>query len=167
MNGNEITNKHWDFFYECYLLTTCKKWGTSYLTKNFFKEIGRHLASKILLIVAFKDNQMIASALNFISDSCLYGRLWGTIKYIPYLHFELCYYQAIDYAIKNKIKNVEAGAQGSHKLQRGYLPKETYSLHWIKDTKFKHAINDFIHKEDSILKIQEKEYGEFIPYKKI
>ena len=85
LNGNEITNKHWDFFYECYLLTTGKKWGSSYLTKNFFKEIGKQLASKILLIVAFKDNQMIASALNFISDSCLYGRLWGTIKYIPYL----------------------------------------------------------------------------------
>jgi predicted N-acyltransferase len=166
LNGNEITNKHWDFFYECYLITTGKKWGSSYLTKNFFNEIGKHLASKILLIVALKDNQMIASALNFISDSCLYGRLWGTIKYIPYLHFELCYYQAIDYAIKNKIKNVEAGAQGSHKLQRGYLPKETYSLHWIKDHNFKNAINNYLNEEMKLINKEKKDLEEFAPYKK-
>ena len=109
---------------------------------------------------------MIASALNFISDNCLYGRLWGTIKYIPYLHFELCYYQAIDYAIKNKIKNVEAGAQGSHKLQRGYLPKETYSLHWIKDHNFKNAINNYLNEEMKLINKEKKDLEEFAPYKK-
>ena len=108
---------------------------------------------------------MIASALNFKSSSHLYGRLWGTIKYIPYLHFELCYYQAIDYAIKNKIKIVEAGAQGSHKLQRGYLPKETYSLHWIKNNSFKNAINNYLDEETKLIEIQKKDLEKFAPYK--
>ena len=166
LNGDEIRKKHWDFFYECYLDTARKKWGSPYLTRNFFKEIGNNLSSKIILFIAYQDNQMIASALNFRSSSHLYGRLWGAIKYIPYLHFELCYYQAIDYAIKNKMKIVEAGAQGSHKLQRGYLPKETYSLHWIKNNNFKDAINNYLDEETKLIKIQRKDLEEFAPYKK-
>ena len=166
LNGDAIKNIHWDFFYECYLVTTEKKWGSPYLTKKFFQEIGKNLSSKIILIIAYQDNQMIASALNFISNSHLYGRLWGAIKYIPYLHFELCYYQAIDYAIKNKIKVVEAGAQGSHKLQRGYLPKETYSLHWIKNNNFKNAINNYLDEELKLIKKEKKDLEEFAPYKK-
>lgn len=166
LNGNEIKDKHWDFFYECYLITTGKKWGSPYLTKNFFIEIGKNLSSKILLIIAYQNTQMIASALNFRSDSHLFGRLWGAIKYIPYLHFELCYYQAIDYAIRNKIKIVEAGAQGSHKLQRGYLPKEIYSLHWIKNNNFKNAINNYLDKEIKLIKKEKKDLEEFSPYKR-
>ena len=166
LNGDEIKKKHWDFLYECYLDTARKKWGSSYLTRNFFKEIGNNLSSKIILIIAYQDNQMIASALNFRSSSHLYGRLWGSIKYIPYLHFELCYYQAIDYAIKNKMKIVEAGAQGSHKLQRGYLPKETYSLHWIKNNSFKDAINNYLDEEIKLIEKQKKDLEDFAPYRR-
>ena len=163
--GNEIQKKHWEFFYECYLNTTEKKWGSSYLTKEFFIEIGNKLSSKILLIVAFQKEQMVASALNFLSSTHLYGRLWGSIKHIPYLHFELCYYQAIDYAIKGKIKIVEAGAQGSHKLQRGYMPEKTWSLHWIKNKKFKEAISNFLDEEIKIIEKQKKNLEQFSPFK--
>ena len=108
---------------------------------------------------------MVASALNFLSSTHLYGRLWGSIKHIPYLHFELCYYQAIDYAIKEKIKIVEAGAQGSHKLQRGYMPEKTWSLHWIKNKKFKEAISNFLDEEIKIIEKQKKNLEQFSPFK--
>ena len=117
LNGDDIKEEHIDFFYECYLDTARKKWGSSYLTRNFFKEIGNNLSSKIILIIAYQDNQMIASALNFRSSSHLYGRLWGSIKYIPYLHFELCYYQAINYAIKNKLTPESMSARATPKME--------------------------------------------------
>ena len=167
LNGSEIKKKHWEFFYECYLNTTEKKWGSSYLTKEFFLEIGEHLSSKILLILAYQEDKMIASALNFLSNSHLYGRLWGAVKHIPYLHFELCYYQAIDYAINNKIQIVEAGAQGSHKLQRGYMPEKTWSLHWIKNKKFKKAISDFLDEEINLMNKQKKDLEQFTPFKQV
>ena len=148
-----------------YLNTTRKKWGSSYLTKEFFIEIGKKLSSKILLIIAYQKDQIIASALNFLSSTHLYGRLWGSVTHIPYLHFELCYYQAIDYAINKKIKIVEAGAQGSHKLQRGYMPKKTWSLHWIKNRKFKKAISSYLDKEMQIIKKQKKDLEQFSPFK--
>ena len=110
---------------------------------------------------------MIASALNFFSKTHLYGRLWGSLKNIPYLHFELCYYQAIEYAIKNNIKIVEAGAQGMHKIQRGYLPEKTWSLHWIKNDKFKEAIGQFLDQEINLLNKEKKDLEEFTPFKNI
>ncbi len=165
LNGVEIQKKHWDFFYKCYLNTTGKKWGSSYLTKEFFVKIGKNLSSKILLIIAYHEDQMIASALNFLSTTHLYGRLWGSIKHIPYLHFEMCYYQAIEYAIKNKIHIVEAGAQGSHKIQRGYMPENTWSLHWIKNKKFKEAISHYLDKEINLLDKEKKELEQFAPFK--
>ena len=122
--------------------------------------------SKILLIFAKHNEEYVAGALNFISDTHLYGRLWGSVSYIPFLHFELCYYQAIEYVINNKLKIVEAGAQGSHKLQRGYMPKETYSLHWIKNNSFKDAINKYLDEETKLIEIQKKDLEEFAPYKK-
>ena len=167
LNGDEIKKIHWDFFYQCYLNTTGKKWGSSYLTKKFFVEIGKNFSSKILLIIAFQENQMIASALNFTSSTHLYGRLWGSIKHINYLHFEICYYQAIEYAIKNNIKIVEAGAQGAHKLQRGYLPEKTWSLHWIKNEKFKKAISHYLDKEIYLMNKEKKDLELFSPFKKI
>ena len=167
LNGKEIQKKHWDFFYKCYLNTTRKKWGYSYFTKNFFKEIGKNLSSKILLIIAYKEDQMIASALNFISNNHLYGRLWGAVTHIPFLHFELCYYQAIEYAIKNKIKIVEAGAQGSHKLQRGYMPEKTWSLHWIKNEKFKDEISHYLETEINLKNQEIKDLEQFAPFKQI
>jgi predicted N-acyltransferase len=164
-NGAKIQKEHWDFFYKCYVNTTEKKWGSTYLTREFFIEIGKNLSSKILLIIAYQEDQMIAAALNFLSSTHLYGRLWGSVKHIPYLHFEMCYYQAIEYAIKNKIKIVEAGAQGSHKLQRGYMPEKTWSLHWIKNNKFKEAIKQYLEEEINLMNKQKKDLEQFAPYK--
>ena len=165
LNGSEITKQHWDFFYKCYLDTTKKKWGSSYLTKEFFYEIGKNLSSQILLILAKDKNSYIAGALNFLSNTHLYGRHWGSLKFIPYLHFELCYYQAIEYVINKKLKIVEAGAQGSHKLQRGYMPKETYSLHWIKNDNFRNAIKNYLDEEIELIEKQKNDLEEFAPYK--
>ena len=167
LTGNDIKNEHWDFFYNCYLNTTGKKWGSTYLTKDFFYEIGKNFSEKILLFIAYKDNHMVASAINFLSSSHLYGRLWGSIYDIPYLHFELCYYQAIDYAIKHNIKIVEAGAQGEHKIQRGYMPENTWSLHWIKDQDFSKAINQFLNDELKLQNKHKKNLEEFTPFKKL
>ena len=165
LTGDQIKEKHIDFFYECYLDTTGRKWGSNYLTKNFFKELIINFKDKILLIMAVKDKDMIACAINFISQSHLYGRLWGTKYDIPFLHFELCYYQAIEYAIRNKIKIVEAGAQGEHKLQRGYVPTKTWSAHWIKDKEFGIAIKNFLDKESDLINSQKNQLNELSPYK--
>ena len=167
LTGNDIKNKHWDFFYQCYLNTTGRKWGSTYLTKDFFYDIGKNFSDKILLFIAYSDEKMIASAINFLSSSHLYGRLWGSLYDVPYLHFELCYYQAIDYAIENKIKIVEAGAQGEHKLQRGYMPENTWSLHWIKDQEFSKAINQFLDEEMKLMNKQKLNLEEFTPFKKL
>ena len=120
---------------------------------------------KILLIIAFQDNQKIASALNFLSTTHLYGRLWGSKFEISYLHFELCYYQAIDYAIENQIKYVEAGAQGEHKLSRGYLPQKTWSAHWIKEKEFSTAIGKFLDQETRMINIHKEDLEALAPYK--
>ena len=167
LTGDDINIEHWDFFYECYLNTTGRKWGSTYLTKDFFYNIGKTFSDKVLLLIAFDNRKMIASALNFLSSSHLYGRLWGSLYDIPYLHFELCYYQAMDYAIENKIRIVEAGAQGEHKIQRGYMPQNTSSLHWIKDQQFSEAINRFLDEEIKLMNKQKKNLEEFTPFKKL
>ncbi|PPR46586.1 MAG: hypothetical protein CFH19_01114 [Alphaproteobacteria bacterium MarineAlpha5_Bin9] len=165
LTGNTIRNNHWDFFYKCYLNTTSKKWGAKYLNREFFRIIGELMPHKIVLILAKNEKNYIAGALNFIDNESLYGRLWGSTEHIPYLHFEICYYQAIDFAIKNNLKKIEAGAQGNHKIQRGYLPKETYSLHWIKNINFKDAINSFLNEEIRIIENQKKHLRKFTPFK--
>ena len=157
LSGEQITSSIWDKFYSFYLKTIEKKWGGAYLNRTFFQKISDKMGSKILLILALKDNEVIAGALNFIGKNHLYGRNWGTIIDIPFLHFELCYYQAIDFAIENNIKTVEAGAQGPHKIKRGYLAKPTYSYHYIPHKSFKDAIANFV-------KIEEKEVSEQINY---
>mgnify|MGYP001281866003 CR=1 FL=1 len=165
LTGNEIEKKHIDFFYKCYTNTTGRKWGHKYLTKEFFININKNFNEKIVLFLALNDDTMVASAINFLSSTHLYGRLWGSLYEIPYLHFELCYYQAVEYAIKNKILVVEAGAQGEHKIQRGYMPEKTWSLHWIKDQKFSFAINKYLHEEKNIMNQQKKDLEKFTPYK--
>ncbi|MDC1296651.1 GNAT family N-acetyltransferase, partial [Alphaproteobacteria bacterium] len=115
--------------------------------------------------IAYSEDKMLAAAINFLSKTHLYGRLWGSIYDIPYLHFEVCYYQAIDFAIKNKIKVVEAGAQGDHKIQRGYLPKSTWSLHWIKDQQYSDAINKYLDLEIDLMNKQKKDLEQFSPFK--
>ena len=165
LNGEDLQKEDFDFFYECYLDTTSRKWGSTYLKKEFFINILSNFKEKILLIIAFQDNKKIASALNFLSKTHLYGRLWGSKFEVPYLHFELCYYQAIDYAIKNKIKYVEAGAQGEHKLSRGYLPQKTWSVHWIKEKEFSNAINKFLDEETKMINYHKEDLEALGPYK--
>ena len=164
-SGDELLKEHFDFFYECYLDTTGRKWGSTYLKKEFFFNILENFKDKILLIVAFQDNQKIASALNFLSKTHLYGRLWGSKFEVPYLHFELCYYQAIDFAIENNMQYVEAGAQGEHKLSRGYLPEKTWSAHWIKEKDFSKAISKFLDEETKMINFHKKDLEALAPYK--
>ncbi len=147
VTGNELNNEIWDSFYNFYLNTIDKKWGGAYLTKNFFYLINKTMKNKILLIIAKQNNKIVAGALNFIGSNTLYGRNWGSIVDIPFLHFELCYYQAIEYAIDNKIKKVEAGAQGHHKIQRGYVAESTYSRHLIQNESFAKAVRSFVQLE--------------------
>ena len=165
LNGDLIKEEHIKFFYDCYLDTTGRKWGSTYLSKDFFYDLLMNFKDKILLVMAFHDSKKIASAINFLSNSHLYGRLWGAKYEIPFLHFELCYYQAIDYAIKNNIKVVEAGAQGEHKLQRGYVPTKTWSAHWIKDKEFSSAIESFLNKESQLINNEKDKLDDLSPYK--
>ncbi len=166
-SGDEIKIEHINFFYDCYLNTTEKKWGSTYLTKNFFIELLENFSDKILFIIAFNNCEMVAAAINFISSTHLYGRLWGSKYNIPFLHFELCYYQAIEYAINKKLKVVEAGAQGEHKIQRGYVPEKTWSIHWIKNKQFSEAIEKFLDQETKQLNIHKENLEQFIPYKSL
>ena len=147
VTGNELNNEIWDSFYNFYLNTIDKKWGGAYLTKSFFYSINKTMKNKILLIIAKQNNKIVAGALNFIGNNTLYGRNWGSIVDIPFLHFELCYYQAIEYAINNNIKTIEAGAQGHHKIQRGYIAESTYSCHLIKNESFAKAVRNFVQLE--------------------
>ena len=147
LTGEALNVKIWDSFYEFYLSTIDKKWGGAYLTKDFFYSINRSMKNKILLVIAKKNNDIIAGALNFVGENTLYGRNWGSKLDIPFLHFELCYYQAIEYAIENKIQIVEAGAQGHHKIQRGYIATSTYSAHYIQNDSFDKAVRGFVEME--------------------
>ena len=147
LTGDALNVKIWDSFYEFYLSTIDKKWGGAYLTKDFFYSINRSMKNKILLVIAKKNNDIIAGALNFVGENTLYGRNWGSKLDIPFLHFELCYYQAIEYAIENKIQIVEAGAQGHHKIQRGYIATSTYSAHYIQNDSFDKAVRGFVKME--------------------
>ena len=147
ITGNDLTDEMWDSFYEFYLNTVDKKWGGAYLTKNFFYLINQNMKDKVLLVIAKQHDKIVAAALNFIGNDTLYGRNWGSIVDIPFLHFELCYYQAIEFAIEQKIKKVEAGAQGNHKIQRGYIATSTYSCHYINNPSFTNAVKNFVKME--------------------
>ena len=165
LSGDDLQKEDLEFFYECYLDTTGRKWGSTYLKKEFFMNILNNFKNKVLLMIAYQDDTKVASALNFLSKTHLYGRLWGSKFEVPYLHFELCYYQAIDYAIANNIKYVEAGAQGEHKLSRGYLPQKTWSAHWIKEKDFSSAINKFLNEESKMINHHKKDLEALGPYK--
>lgn len=147
VTGSDLTEAHWDFFYRCYLDTGSRKWSSPYLTREFFSRIGERMASQILLVICRKENREIAAAINFIGEDALYGRNWGCIEDHEFLHFEACYYQAIDFAIATGLKRVEAGAQGAHKIARGYVPNFTYSAHWIAHQGLRHALEDYLHQE--------------------
>ena len=147
LTGTAITEAHWDAFYHFYQDTSDRKWGSPYLNRETFSIIGQRMADQVLLILAYDGDQPIAGALNFIGSDTLYGRYWGAIETRPMLHFETCYYQAMDFAIKHGLKRVEAGAQGGHKLARGYVPTTTYSAHWIAHAGLRHAIDQYLENE--------------------
>lgn len=166
LTGADIQPKHWDDFYRFYLATIDKKWGGAYLTREFFTEIAASLADKILLVMASRDGEMIAGALNFIGKDTLYGRNWGCIDALPNLHFETCYYQAIDFAISRGLQKVEAGAQGFHKVQRGYLPVHTYSAHWLADEGFSEAVQLFLRQESIAIEEERQQVMATSPYRR-
>lgn len=147
LTGAEITEVHWDAFFEFYMDTGDRKWGRPYLTRDFFARVGASMADRIALVMAFRDGTPIAGALNFIGRDALYGRQWGALEEVPFLHFELCYYQAIDFAISRGLSRVEAGAQGEHKIARGYLPSPVYSAHWIADPALRDPVARYLDNE--------------------
>lgn len=147
LRGPEIAPRHWAAFHRFYMDTVDRKWGSAYLTARFWPLLSERLGDKVVLMVAEQDGRPVAGALNLMGRDALYGRNWGAVVEAPFLHFELCYYQAIDFAIAHGLKRVEAGAQGQHKIQRGYLPVPTYSAHWIGHGGLRRAVAGFLEAE--------------------
>ncbi len=147
LTGSDITEDHWDAFFAFYMDTGGRKWGSPYLNRRFFSLVGERMADRVLLIMARRGSAWIAGALNFIGGDCLYGRNWGALEDVPFLHFELCYYQAIEWAIGRGLQRVEAGAQGQHKIARGYLPSPVYSAHWIADPALRTPVARYLAEE--------------------
>ena len=166
LSGDQIEPEHWDAFWQFYQDTGARKWGTPYLTRAFFDEAQASLRKDILLVLAERDGQYIAGALNFIGRETLFGRYWGCIEDHLCLHFELCYYRAIDFAIRNDLHRVEAGAQGQHKLARGYLPVECHSLHWIGDPGFRDAIEHYLKAERAAVDEEIEVMTSYGPFRK-
>jgi len=147
LSGADLTEDHWDAFFAFYMDTGSRKWGQPYLNRRFFSLLGERMADDVLLIMARRGSRWIAGALNLMSDDCVYGRNWGCLEDVPFLHFELCYYQAIEQAIERRLSRVEAGAQGQHKIARGYLPTAVYSAHYIADPALRAAVARFLEEE--------------------
>ncbi len=144
LTGSDVREAHWDAFFDFYMDTGARKWGRPYLTRDFFTRLGATMADRIALVMAFRDGVAIAGALNLIGRDALYGRQWGALEDVPFLHFELCYYQAIDFAISRGLSRVEAGAQGQHKIARGYLPSPVYSAHFIADPALREPVARYL-----------------------
>lgn len=165
LTGDHIGPEHWDAFYHFYIDTGSRKWGSPYLTRDFFHRVGRSMSDRILLIMCKRQGRYVAGAINFIGSECLFGRNWGCVEDHPFLHFEVCYYQAIEFAINNGLKRVEAGAQGPHKLARGYLPCHTYSAHWIVNESFRDAVGHFLQEERQYIDEEIDDMAEHSPFK--
>jgi predicted N-acyltransferase len=164
--GRDITEGHWDTFFAFYMDTGSRKWGTPYLNRRFFSLLGERMGEDVLLVLCRRAGRTIAGALNLIGGDALYGRYWGCIEQHPFLHFEVCYYQAIDFAVSRKLARVEAGAGGDHKLVRGYQPVPTYSSHWIADARFRDAIDSYLGRERSYVEQETAALSEHGPFKK-
>ena len=147
LRGEAIEPRHWDAFHRFYLATTDRKWGSPYLTRDFFRMLGETMAERVVLVLAEDRGEPVAGAFNLLGSDALYGRNWGALGHYRFLHFEACYYRAIEFAIEHGLSRVEAGAQGEHKIQRGYMPVETYSAHWIPDPAFREAVGRFLKRE--------------------
>jgi predicted N-acyltransferase len=166
LRGDDIKAPDWDFFFRCYMDTGARKWGQPYLNRDFFALVSARMADRCVLFVAEQDGRSIACALNFIGGDALYGRYWGRIAEAPFLHFELCYYQAIDLAIELGLPRVEAGAQGEHKLARGYVPAPTYSAHWITHPGLRDAVARYLEAETPTVVEEAEMLAESGPFKK-
>ena len=166
LTGKDLTEAAWDAFFEFYMETGSRKWGRPYLTRKFYSLIGQSMPDKIVLVMAKRAGRYIAGAINFIGGDALFGRHWGAVEHHPFLHFELCYYQAIDFAIAHKLKRVEAGAQGEHKLARGYLPVTTHSAHYIADPGLRRAVADYLVRERAYVESAGEELAALAPFRK-
>jgi predicted N-acyltransferase len=166
LTGSDLTESVWDAFFAFYMETGSRKWGRPYLTREFYSLVGERMGDRILLVMAKRAGRWIAGAINFIGSDTLFGRHWGAIEHHPFLHFEVCYYQAIEFAIAHGLGWVEAGAQGEHKLSRGYLPKTTYSAHYIADPGLRRAIADYLKRERAHVEADVAELGAYAPFRK-
>ncbi len=167
LTGADIEEAHWDAFFAFYMDTGSRKWGRPYLTRDFFSRLGATMADRIALIMAFRDGSPIAGALNLIGRDALYGRQWGALEDVPFLHFELCYYRAIEFAIERGLSRVEAGAQGEHKIARGYLPSPVYSAHFIADPALRAPVADYLARERPAVEAEiEVTAAELSPFRK-
>jgi uncharacterized protein len=165
LTGVDLQPKHWDAFYRFYLATSDRKWGSAYLTRKFFALINERMADKIVLVMARRGAEYVAGAFNILGRETIYGRNWGSYGDYKMLHFECCYYRAIEFAIDHGLKRVEAGAQGPHKLQRGYLPVPTYSAHYIPDAGFRRAVAQFLAREREMVEQKIEQLGEYSPFR--
>jgi hypothetical protein len=166
VRGRDITEAHWDAFFAFYMDTGGRKWGRPYLNRRFFSLLGERMAERIALVMCRRDGRWIAGALNLIGADTLYGRYWGCVEEVPFLHFEACYYQAIEHAIARGLGKVEAGAQGPHKIARGYLPCPIYSAHWIRDAGFRAAIDNYLKRERREVEHELEHLAEFAPFRR-
>ncbi len=166
VTGAALTEAHWDAFFEFYMDTGSRKWGRPYLTRRFFSLVGERMPDRVLLVMAKRAGRYIAGAINFIGRDALYGRNWGAVEDHPFLHFEVCYYQAIEFALANGLTRVEAGAQGEHKLARGYRPVTTHSAHHIADPGLRRAIADYLTRERHYVDEAQEEYEGAMPFRK-
>jgi predicted N-acyltransferase len=166
ITGKDLTKKHWDAFFRFYMDTGGRKWGSPYLNREFFALLHERMADKCLLVLAMDGTRPIAGALNMIGSDTLYGRYWGRIEERPFLHFEICYYQAIDFAIEQGLGKVEAGAQGEHKLARGYEPVLTHSAHWIAHAGLREAVARYLDREREAIEEGVGELSEYTPFRK-
>tara|TARA_Y100001936_G_scaffold65748_1_gene64513 strand:- start:26 stop:748 length:723 start_codon:yes stop_codon:yes gene_type:complete len=166
LTGDAIEPAHWDAFYRFYVDTYDRKWGYPYLTREFFDRLSASMADRTVLILAFREGRPIAGAINFCDDNALYGRNWGCIEDHKFLHFETCYYAAIDFAIQRGLKRVEAGTRGPHKLQRGYVPHRTFSAHWIENDSFRSAVARFLEEERELEAREAEALKDYAPFRK-
>jgi predicted N-acyltransferase len=166
LTGADITEAHWDHFFAFYMDTGGRKWGRPYLNRKFFSLLGQSMADQVVLIMARRGHRYIAGALTLFGDGVIFGRNWGSLEYVPFLHFETCYYQAIDFAIARGLKRVEAGAQGEHKLLRGYMPAPTYSAHYIVHPGLRRAVGDYLVREREAVAEQIESLAEYGPFRK-
>lgn len=166
LSGADLQEHHWDAFYDFYEDTGARKWGRPYLNREFFSRISATMPDSIVLMLAYDGDEPIAGAINFVGKDRIFGRNWGCTRDVPFLHFELCYYQAIDYAIAHKLAVVEAGAQGEHKLARGYAPASTYSVHWLAHPGLRAAVADYLEHERQSVERNQDLLDQFTPFRK-